>query len=196
MKLCRSWLAAPAALLSLLPACAAPSLHGFDPQLERELEPGITGEWYDDDGGKWRVEEGRGKTYDVFVTVPEKKEGEAAGEKRMPRLSVAMVRFGERRLIDVALAEEEIEEVADRYGTLLLPAHQFYRLDQAGDLLRIFLLDHEWVETWPGVIELEQPDRFPLLTSPPKQLRHLLEAAARDDEAWEDPIELRRQRDG
>lgn len=168
----------------LIAGCTVPSLHGFDKSLDLEFEPELEGIWVDEDGAEYRVESGKGKTYDVVATRTED------GETISLHMSVAMARIGGRRVIDVSLHKDELKEIEQRYGTLLLPAHQFFRIEPNGEGLKVYWLEDDWIETWPEVIEYE---KRPLMTSAPAKLKHLIEAAARDDKAWDDSFELRRK---
>ncbi len=172
------------ALAWIIAGCTTPSLHGFHKSLDLEHESELEGIWIDEDGAEYQVESGKGKTYDVLVSRTED------GETISLHLNVAMARIDGRRVIDVSLAKDELKKIEQQYGTLLLPAHQFFRIEPNGEGLKVYWLEEKWVETWPEVIEYED---HPLMTSSSAKLKHLVEAAARDDKAWDNSFELRRK---
>ncbi len=165
-------------------ACAVPSLHGIAEGIETIYDESLLGKWYGPDECTFTVESGKGNTYAIMYV--QREEGE---EPVRLALTAALVQLGEHRVLDIRLSKDELKAIGKRYGTLLIPAHQFYLLAGGDDQLEVLTLDQDWLEE-SGVGAML--DDMPVLVSGPKQVRGLLREALENKVAWDDAFELSR----
>jgi hypothetical protein len=187
MKAHRTVLAATVAALAA--SCAAPALRGFDESDLAAVEPRLLGRWYDpkdDESPVFEVTRAEvGRTYHVAVSGHPKETGEGLS------MVAGGIRVGEHLVLDLTLAEEELQPIGEKFGVLLLPTHVFYRIDFEGeDALHVHQLDFGWLADMPG--NLVAVRDIPVFTGEPRQLMRVFELSLHDPEAWTEVAQLAR----
>lgn len=175
----------------LLAGCASPALHGIPAEQRIELPDELLGEWHDEDRVTLLVERGSDGSCDVLARSEE--EGREPVEVRLEAFAIELAGH---RIVDVTLAESELEKVGEIYGTLLIPTHLFFRVQGDGQDLTLTSLDAGWLEGRPldaVTFAVFDDDDVPLVTAGSQKLLELLTAAAGDDDAWEGEWHLARR---
>ena len=173
----------------LATGCTVPSLYGFDNPEIYEFEPDLLGVWAQpgEEDAAYILTAGEKNTFDVLMV-----ETRDDKEERL-HLTAAMVRIDGHLVVDVTLAQEALEEVTGHYGTLLIPTHQFFRLEPVKEGMMVHMLDDEWIGSWPGVLKL---DDMPVLATGSPALLRILAAAVQDKDAWDHSFVLEKKKDG
>jgi len=176
-----------AAALLFASACAAPSLSGFEPSDRAPLDERLLGEWSDPkeaDSPTFVISRGEDeRTYDVLVRDYPK------GTDQQLALSVCGVLVGEHLILDLTLAPEE-RDALDKYGTLVLATHVFYRADFQDDGLHLHQIEWSWLGGVAGLTRVGE--EFSMMPADPAGLREVLETALEDPEAWTEVALLQR----
>ena len=169
--------------------CAVPSLNGIAEGATPVFDESFLGEWRESDSMDFTVARGQDDTYLVQLHFED--------DDRPPvdlQLAVAVVEIAGQRIVDVCLAEDEIDRAVDRYGTLMVPTHLFYRLDIEGDGLAFHELDRDCLKELPGTAKLQHLDESPIITASPERIRRLLALLLADSGAWDKAFTLTRKR--
>ena len=192
----------PAVVLALASAgCAVPFLRPLHTPATLVRDDGLRGTWLSE--GKTRVQAvvvaAEGAAYRVTLDVWH--DGE---HKTTLVADLSLVRLEGELFADLELAKEARNRVAQTYGLLLLPMHQIFRLERAGDTLRVRSLDDDWLEEAlrRGVISLAheyQPGEdgeVLVITAPTDELQRFFRENAARIEAFRDVATFERTNPG
>lgn len=168
--------------------CTPLSVEPFYTEKDLIRDPGFAGVWEKTDGrDRLFCEEGEGKSY--ICEVLEKGAGAAA-------FNVHLMRIGTGAYADVYPEDPPIAHGFLRLH--LLPVHTFARVDRQGDVMRISLLDIDWVKGRSAAKQLNlahtirPKEKVLVFTAPTRDLQALIAVAAAEPRAFTDPDEWRR----
>jgi hypothetical protein len=165
-------------IFGLLCGCLPLSIYPLYTDKETVFDPSLIGTWEDEKADSvWMLEEGPSGSY-VFQLVTEGEESRS--------FSVHLVKLGPHEFLDFFPMEEEGE---DFLGDLLLPVHLFYKMERAGDQIRLRVLNEEWLASLiasgqVSVSYMRQVDGVKVLSSPTETLQAFLIEHARKEEAF------------
>jgi hypothetical protein len=170
----------------LMSGCVV-SLHPLFTDENLVFEEGLVGTWFSEDGDvKWRFQKAEDKVYGLTVA-----ENEAPG-----KFEARLVRLGKFLFLDLYPKEPDIDN--DFYKLHLLPAHGIMRVWLEGDLLRVAMIDYDWlnerIKEKKADIAHEILDGRIVLTASTEDLQEFYLKYAEDNKAFSDPGELHRQK--
>jgi hypothetical protein len=182
--------AAAAMLLAgfVLAGCV-PSLNPLHTEKDIVYEPGLLGEWSEDDSpqDRWRFEPGDDRSYRVTYT-----EGDEQGE-----FTVRLLELDGHRYLDFEPVRKGIEAMGQTgfYRIHWVPAHTFACVELKDGMLRMAMVNADWLDK-----HLEQdPSRLAhrrtgddelVLTASTEQLQRFVKEHR--NELFGDSVELRR----
>lgn len=163
-----------------------PSLHPFVTEEQAIAVPGVVGEWADSTT-RLRFTLERGAVYKI--TFPDS--GEAA-----PFFRVRFARLGGRLFADVAM--DAGSQPGGDPAPWLWPMHTAFRVDVAGDSLRLAFLDDEWIagalDRRDVRVRHERPSDGIVLTEGTPGLQAMLRRIANVDAAFDTVAKFLRRR--
>lgn len=171
----------------LISGCVVTSLHPLFTEKDVIFDPALIGTWVEENEKEtWTFQKAGDYTYDLFYE----------GEGESAKFEAYLVRLRKFEFLDIYPREPEIKN--DFYKLHLIPAHTFSRIWKDGDVLRIAMLDPDWLK---GLIAQkkvkiahERLDDRIILTASTKELQNFLLKYAENVNAFPDPAELRRQK--
>jgi hypothetical protein len=124
-----------AALALLLTGCWQKSLHAFYKENQLTYDAALLGEWREpdkapEDATTWSFS--KGAATNVYNLRVEDKETKLDFEVRM-------FKMGEQRFLDLHSSRRSISEI---------PAHHLFRVREIEPMLKIDIMDIEWVQNW------------------------------------------------
>jgi hypothetical protein len=179
------------ALAMLLAGCMpVPSLRPLFTEEESIFEPRLLGEWRAaPTAGDVALHFERAGEKSYRLTYKQDDDSVSFYDARVGRV-------GDSLFLDVEPEESHVEELlAEEAWPQLLPFHTFYRVEVDGGVLRLFFLDHDWLEEKIAGGEITIPHEIIkdsiLLTATTEELQALVVRYAQDEEAFSqlDPLD-------
>jgi len=173
--------------LAVLMAGCVPSLHPLFTEKDLVYDPALVGTWAEEEGEDiWIFRKSGDNAYDLIYS-----------QKGVPaQFEAHLVQVAEFLFLDTYPGEPNIKN--DLYTIHLIPAHTFSRIWIEGDVLRLAMLDLDWLKDMIAKkkvnIAHEQVDGGIVLTASTKELQEFFLKYADDDKAFPDPKELHRQK--
>lgn len=162
------------------------SLHPLFTENDLVFDPMLVGTWAEEDEkNTWTFQKSGDKAYELTYT-----------EDGVPsQLDAHLGRLGNFLFLDLYPREPDLEN--DFYKFHLLPAHTFWRVWIEGDVLRLAVLDNDWlkemVDQKKVKIGHERLENSIILTASTKKLQDLVVKFAEDTSAFPRPASLDRQ---
>ena len=178
------------AVAALVTGCI-PSLHPLYTDQDLVFEPRLVGTWVgEDEDDTWVFEKSGEKQYELTFT-----------EDGVPaKFEVHLVNLGGSLFMDFYPQELDIEADTDNefYWLHWIPAHTFARVSIEEDVLRMEMLDADWVDTSlaEGEVKIkhERVNDNIVLTASTKKLQPFMLECTEDEDAFADPTEMKRQK--
>jgi len=173
--------------LAVLMAGCVPSLHPLFTEKDLVYDPALVGTWAEEEGEDiWIFRKSGDNAYDLIYS-----------QKGVPaQFEAHLVQVAEFLFLDTYPKEPHIKN--DLYTIHLIPAHTFSRIWIEGDVLRLAMLDLDWLKRMIAEkkvdIAHERVDEGIVLTASTKELQEFVLKYAEDEEAFHDPTELHRQK--
>ena len=173
--------------LAVLMAGCVPSLHPLFTEKDLVYDPALVGTWAEKESeDTWTFLKSGDKAYDLIYS-----------QKGVPaQFEAHQVQLGEFLFLDTYPQEPGIKN--DLYMIHLIPAHTFSRIWIEGNVLRLAMLDIDWLKEMIAEkkvdIAHERVDGGIVLTASTKELQEFFLKYADDDKAFPDPKELHRQK--
>jgi len=171
----------------LVAGCVVPSLHPLFTEKDLVFDPALVGTWAEEDQEEtWIFLKSGDKAYDLIHTA-----------QGLPvKYQAHLGRLGEFRFLDVYPREPEVKN--DFYKLHLIPVHTFWRIWMEGDLLRIAMLDPDWLKNMIAQkkvkIAHERLENRILLTASTQKLQKFVLQYAEDVKAFPDPGKFHRRK--
>jgi hypothetical protein len=129
-------------MAAALCACSSPSLQPLAGPESLVSDPGLVGTWATDPPNPTRVvvTNGTDGRYVGALSV------QNAGQPIALMLDLSLTQIGDDQYVDLYLAKSEREALAERYGFLALPVHQFMMVKRDGDELRVTSFKAGWLK--------------------------------------------------
>lgn len=164
-----------------------PSLHPLFIEKDLVFEPTLVGTWTDEGGNNtWYLQKSKDNAYKLKYT---ENEAPAQFEAHLLQLD---------KLLFIDLFPEEPETKNDFYKGHLILAHSFARIWINGDVVRLAMLDDNWLKDMikkeKVKIGHEWLDKDIILTASTKDLQKFVLKYAGDDKAFSNVTELQRQK--
>jgi hypothetical protein len=187
------------ALLGLLTGCASVvSLHPLALPTDQDaiFDPALVGTWEDlDPHGKTTYTVARAES---GYTVALRSSDPGAAGKREVKLSMHLLKVGDRRLLDVYTKDLAcVSDACDNYD-MQLPVHVFFRIRLDKDSAWVSEMDSDWLKEQIKTrgqlrheVLTEDHDKVVLTASPGELRRYLLPYVA-DDRSFAREGEIRR----
>ena len=174
-----------AASALLLASCTPTSVYPFYTEKDLAPDPGFAGAWQNQDGRVRLVCKAAGAT-GYLCEVMEKGAGSAT-------FHVHLFRLGGGAYLD---SFPETPQMAHGFLQLhMVLGHVLARIDRRADVLRVALLDEDWMKKNFGRVAAYLPpqkDAPPVLYAPTRQLQELVLGASTDPQSFRKPDEYRR----
>jgi hypothetical protein len=169
------------------------SLQPFYSQLDLEADSRLNGTWSDDEGDiTFSFEQGKdkGKEKEYKLVVKEKDgDQEVSGE-----FDARVVRFGVFCFLDIY--PQNSKEGSEFYSAHFMRAHTIARVEIKQDSIQIAFLSASWLKAKIQEKSVDTPyvkaDDALLLTGTTEEVQELVFFHANDDEAFADPLLLRK----
>jgi hypothetical protein len=191
MRIAKSFVAPVLALVLLLAGCGpASSLFPLFDDKSLVFDEGLIGRWVvQGEGKQWIFKSSDSRTYDFTLTDFEKNIN--------LRSETRLVRLGKFLFIDFASPDAEFKRPTE-VPFPGVPAHIFGRVWIEKDVVRLAMLDEDWVKNMAREKKLvpsyaDTPDGV-VLTASTEELQQFALEHAEDKEAFSDEYELRRQK--
>lgn len=181
-----------AGLMTIVTGCSAPFLHpASGPPAS---DPRLVGEWVTEGDTVIRAvvssTDAKGR-YRVDLTIHDK----GALQTELA-LEASLVGEASPYYLDLFLAEDAREDLAETYGHLVLPVHQIMKLARDGDHLQVWQFNEQWLARESGDIPRRQfaigGRDVTVVTAAPEEVRALLESGRDNPEAFTDPLRFDR----
>jgi len=181
------------ALLTGLAGCV-PSLHPIYTQKDLIFEPALVGKWSPVEEGEqaevWTFTQTGDKSYGLTIIEQNQDETVAPAEFEVHLLKLAGYFF-------LDLYPEPPKNQNDFYSMHLVPAHTFIKMSIEGDILKLTLMDYDWLDKMieRKKVKLKHErirDEHIVLTAQPKQLQKFIIKYADSNEAFPEPGLMRR----
>src|SRR5262245_28741004 len=140
----RSEIGAAAALLvlaSALGGCSTASLNGIATPEAVTTDAGVVGQWRQADGKgehTYAISADGKDRYRLDVT-PDK-----AGQRKL-EFTAQLVELGAATWADLTVTDKDREELQERFGSAVVPAHSFMKVQREGDQLTVWQLKQEYL---------------------------------------------------
>jgi hypothetical protein len=182
-----------AGLLMLLAGCTTPSLNAMATEDTLATDTGLAGQWQEagKDDTLYIVTAGPDKTYRLLA-VPDD------ADEKPAEFSFHLVRLGSHDFIDMTVPKHAAEELGERHGTTVIPAHVFMKVLREGDELKVWQVSNDWLHDGikNGTLTLGHAlmgeDDNLVLTAPTTELQAFFRKYAPDKKAFEEPMTLKR----
>lgn len=201
-------------LLILLPGCFLKSVHPLVADKDAVLLDGLEGTWLDGNDLWTFINDPRNVTnydlskYDLDIEVEDDEDitetlylvlvQDITKPQEEPDILLGKVaEIGDYHYLDLTFFR--LTETDDLTDVHLFPVHTFSRVQAGGDELSIEFFKSDWIseliEANRVRIKHEKVDDQVLITASTRELQQFVEKYGDDDEAFDDPIQLKRTYD-
>ena len=187
-------------LLAFFAGCI-PSLHPLYTADDLVFEPGLVGRWSpveDSESGEvWTFTKSDQTGYRLVVD-PKEKESEDDTPAGRAEFDAHLLKLGDHMFLDLYPEQPRFEN--DFYMMHLVPAHSFFKLSIEGDILKLVMIDYEWLDKMlkKRKIKLKHErleDGAIVLTASTKELQKFFRKYAGNKDAFQNPGLMRRIRE-
>lgn len=174
-------------IILFLAGCVVPSLHPLFTEKDLVFDPALVGTWAEEDQEEtWAFLKSGDNVYDLIHTA----------EGLPVKYEAHLGRLGEFMFLDVYPGEPEVKN--DFYKLHLIPVHTFWRVWIEGDVLRIAMLDPDWLKGMIAQkkvkIAHERMEDGIILTASTQELQKFILQYAEDLKAFPDPTKFHRRK--
>ena len=179
-------------LLAFFTGCV-PSLHPLYTQEDLVFDPGLIGMWSpveeSEHGEVWTFTKDGETGYRLLIEVKEDSAAERA------EFDVHLLKLGDHMFLDFYPKQPKFNN--DFYMMHLVPAHSFFKVFIEGDILKLVMLDYEWLEKKlekrKVKLKHERLEDGPIvLTASTKELQKFFKKYADNKDAFPNPGLMRR----
>jgi hypothetical protein len=177
-----------------------PSLHPLYTQDDLVFEPGLVGKWSPmeegEEGEVWRFVKAGESGYRLIIEPKEeKKDSQEDRPAQRAEFDARLLKLGDHMFLDLYPEQPKFEN--DFYMMHLVPAHSFFKISIEGDILKLVMLDYDWLEKMleKRKIKLkhERLEDGPIvLTASTKELQKFFKKYADNRDAFQNPGLMRR----
>jgi len=179
---CKILLVLIAGAAATLAGCFPLSVHPLYSDENVVFESALLGTWAIDVNESMVFETGEDKNY--IVTYH--------SDQRSSRLEVHLVRLGQHYFADIYPEDHDLEEIMDQGYLPIIPMHLLFAVELNGDVLRMGVLDPDWLQSRiesgemdiPYIDALDDPGDFGFFTGTTEQLQRSFLKYAEDKDAF------------
>jgi hypothetical protein len=172
-------------IASFMVSCLVTSVHPLYTKKDLTFVPELVGSWENDD--VWTFEQSGKNAYELTL---KEQDNEKTGV-----YETHLVKLGKYLFLDLYPEESEMEDSV--YDIHLVPTHSFWRVEIKKDVLRLAIMDNEWLERMidgnkVSIAHVRLEDRI-VLTAPTQELQKFVLKYAEETDAFPELDELHRK---